>query len=149
MTEMQNLEITDPAIPGCLSFDGPDSRGSTMHNKELGKWGEDTAVKYLKLMGHEIVVRNWTCNAGEVDIVTRQDDAIVFVEVKTRSNSDNGIPEEAVTPEKRRKYERIAISFLQDYDVCNLSIRFDVIGIMVIGKDKAVIKHHVNAWGAA
>lgn len=120
-----------------------------VHNRELARKGEACAARYLEMKGYEIVARNWTCPVGEVDIIVRSDDAIVFVEVKTRSNADKGFPEEAVTAKKRSKYERMAALFLQHYDAVEISLRFDVIGILVLGPERAIIRHHVNAFGAA
>ena len=121
------------------------SRGT--RNKELGRYGEECATHYLEKLGYDVIERNWTCPAGEVDIIARQGDAIVFVEVKTRSSLSRGFPEEAVTPEKRSRYERIAAYYLKEYDETELAVRFDVIGVLVLGPAKAMIKHHVSAFG--
>ncbi len=95
------------------------------------------------------MARNWTCRAGEVDIIARTDDAIVFVEVKTRKDTSKGLPSEAVDARKRKKYEDIAISFLRDYDACNIRVRFDVISLVQIAPDRALVRHHIDAFGAA
>ena len=67
-----------------------------MHNKRLGRLGEDVAARYLVSRGYEIIARNWTCQAGEADIIARDDDILVFAEVKTRSSTEKGFPSEAV-----------------------------------------------------
>ena len=59
-----------------------------MHNKRLGRLGEDVAARYLVSRGYEIIARNWTCQAGEADIIARDDDILVFAEVKTRSSTE-------------------------------------------------------------
>lgn len=117
-------------------------------NIELGRRGEDAAARFLDRRGYEIVERNWTCAAGEADIIARDDDAVVFVEVKTRSNCDCGMPSEAVDEAKRDRYERIAALFLQGYDVVDVPVRFDIVSIVVIAPDRAMIRHHINAFGA-
>ena len=90
------------------------------------------------------------CAAGEADIVARDGDgSIVFVEVKTRSNCERGLPSEAVDAEKRKRYERIAACFLADYDVVDVPVRFDIIGIVAVAEDRAMIRHHINAFCAA
>ncbi len=81
--------------------------------------------------------------------MAKNDDAIVFVEVKTRTNLELGLPEDAVGPKKRRKYECLAAMYLQDHDYVDMSVRFDVIGILVLKPDRAFIRHHINAFGAA
>lgn len=118
-------------------------------NKELGTRGEDAAVWYLKRRGYEIVARNWTCVAGEADIVALCDEAIVFVEVKTRSSTDMGMPEEAVGEKKRSRYEKIAALFLADYDIVDVQVRFDIISLVVIASNRALVRHHINAFGVA
>lgn len=71
------------------------------HNQRIGKWGEDTAVEYLTQKGYEVVARNVRTPYGEVDIVAKQSDVIIFVEVKTRTSNTMGLPEESITPRKR------------------------------------------------
>lgn len=69
------------------------------------------------------------------------------MEVKTRTNISLGLPEDAVNAKKRKKYEIIASMYLQDHDFVDMAVRFDVIAIMVLKKDRALIRHHVNAFG--
>ncbi len=118
-------------------------------NKALGKRGEDAAARFLYQRGYDIIERNWTCAAGEADIIARDEDCLVFVEVKTRSDCDKGFPAEAVTRDKRDRYEKIALSFLKDYEVVDMPVRFDVISIVVIAKNRALIRHHINAFSVA
>lgn len=120
-----------------------------VRNRAYGRRGEDAAARFLRRRGYEIVARNWTCAAGEADIVARTDDTIVFVEVKTRSDTEKGLPSEAVDARKRKKYENIAVAFLSDYDVCDVRVRFDVIALVQVGPDRALVRHHIDAFGAA
>ncbi|MFR1640991.1 MAG: YraN family protein [Eggerthellaceae bacterium] len=99
--------------------------------------------------GYEIVERNWTCAAGEADIVARDGETVVFVEVKTRSSCDKGMPAEAVDAAKRERYERIAALFLQGYDAVDVPVRFDIVSIVAIAPDRALVRHHIDAFGAA
>ncbi len=116
--------------------------------KELGRCGENAGAAYLAHRGYDILARNWRCSAGEVDIVARDDDMLVFVEVKTRKGVDRGFPYEAVTPEKRDRYERIALQFLGEYETGDLQIRFDILGITIKEGAGAAIRHHMNAFGS-
>lgn len=118
-------------------------------NAELGRRGEDAAARFLYRRGYEIVERNWTCPAGEADIVARDGETVVFVEVKTRSSCEKGLPSEAVDAEKRERYERIAALFLQGFDVVDVPVRFDIVSIVVIAPDRALIRHHINAFCSA
>lgn len=120
-----------------------------VRNKELGRRGEAAAAHYLDLRGYEILDRNWTCPAGEADIVARDGEYIVFCEVKTRRGVDKGFPCEAVTAKKRHKYELIAAWYLKDYDELDIPVRFDIVDILVVASDRAMIRHIVNAFGVA
>lgn len=124
----------------------PTKRGE--RNAELGRKGEDAAARFLDRHGYEIIERNWTCLAGEADIIARDGDWVVFVEVKTRSSCDRGFPSEAVNAEKRERYERIAACYLQDLDVVDVPVRFDVVAIVVVSPERAFIRHHINAFSA-
>lgn len=123
-------------------------RASGGHNIELGRRGEDAAARFLDRRGYDIVKRNWTCSAGEADIIARDEETVVFVEVKTRSSCEKGLPSEAVDAAKRDRYERIAALFLQDYEVVDVPVRFDIISIVIVAPDRAMIRHHINAFSA-
>ena len=116
-------------------------------NKQLGARGEDAAARYLERRGYDIVDRNWTCPAGEADIVARDEKYLVFVEVKTRTSVETGFPEEAVDGKRRDRYERIAAFYLQDHDFVDMPVRFDVVALLVCDTDRAFIRHHINAFG--
>lgn len=115
-------------------------------NKSLGRKGEDAAARYLAQRGYEILERNWTCFAGEADIIARDEEWLVFVEVKTRRNTDKGFPSDAVDARKRDRYEKIALAYAAEYSASDIPVRFDVVSIVVIGKGKAMIRHHMNAF---
>lgn len=125
---------------------GTKGRALGRRNIELGQRGEDAAARFLYRRGYDIVERNWTCLAGEADIIARDGEALVFIEVKTRSSTEKGLPSEAVNATKRSRYERIAALFLQDYDVVDVPVRFDVVSIVVVAADRALIRHHINAF---
>lgn len=128
-------------------------RGETKRgkrNKELGRRGEEAAARYLYRRGYDILERNWTCQFGEADIIAKDsDDSLVFVEVKTRRDCDKGFPSEAVNAAKRDKYEKIALAYLKTYDVVDICVRFDVVSIVVISDDRALMRHHIGAFSAA
>lgn len=119
------------------------------HNKELGEKGEKAAIRYLTNKGYEVVDVNWKCKLGEIDVVALDVDTVVFVEVKTRKSIKTGLPEDAVDAKKRKKYESLAACYLKDHDYVDMAVRFDVVGILVIGNTKALVRHHVNAFGVA
>ena len=117
-------------------------------NVELGKRGEDAAARFLYRRGYDIVERNWKCAAGEADIIARDGEAVVFVEVKTRTSVEKGMPSDAVDKRKREKYEKIAALFLRDYDAVDVPVRFDVVSLLVVDDDRALVRHHINAFAA-
>ena len=88
-----------------------------------GAWGEDYAAAYLRRHGYRILARNYSCRFGEIDIIASDRHYVVFVEVKTRSSCDCGMPAEAVDEAKRDRYERIAALFLQGFDVVDVPVR--------------------------
>ncbi len=71
------------------------------HNQRVGKWGEDAVAAYLAERGYEVITRNARTPYGEIDIVARQADITVFVEVKTRTSNKMGLPEDSVTLRKQ------------------------------------------------
>lgn len=115
---------------------------------ELGKRGEEAATCFLERREYEILDRNWKCIAGEADIVALQDDTLCFIEVKTRKDAQKGFPSEAVDARKRSRYERIAACYLKDHDYADVRVRFDIIAILVLGEDRAFLRHHLNAFGS-
>ena len=117
-------------------------------NAELGRRGEDAAARFLYRRGYDIVERTWKCAAGEADIIARDGDAVVFVEVKTRSSVEKGLPSDAVDKRKRERYEKIAALFLAGYEAVDVPVRFDVVSLLVIGADRALVRHHINAFAA-
>lgn len=116
------------------------------HNRELGKRGEIAAARYLEHMGYDIIEQNWSCPAGEADIIAFDGYDLVFVEVKTRTSFDKGFPSEAVDEKKRRRYERIAGWYLMETDFSEVSVRFDIIALIVVSRDRAFMRHYQNAF---
>lgn len=116
------------------------------HNEEIGRRGEAAAARYLTHFGYEILEMNWTCPPGEADIIALDGDALVFVEVKTRTNINKGFPVEAVDERKRSKYEKIAAWYLRDYDQVDIPVRFDVVDLLVVAEDRALVRHYKNAF---
>ena len=114
------------------------------HNIDLGRRGEDAAASFLERRGFSILERNWKCRAGEADIIALDDEAIHFVEVKTRISDGNGFPAEAVDEKKRRRYETIAELYLSHYDGFETGVTFDVVAINVLPNERALIRIYKN-----
>lgn len=106
-----------------------------MNEKQaLGKWGEVEAIRLLKENGLEVIEANWTFLHLEIDIVAKDGDTLVVVEVKTRGTDAYGEPEMFVTRAKQKKLIRAANWYLQNKNLAN-EVRFDVVGIVKNGSD--------------
>src|SRR3954462_3604774 len=79
---------------------------------ELGLMGENAAAKFLKKQGFKILVPRYRCRYGEIDLVAREKDTLVFIEVKTRTSTEYGDPYEAVTLEKQKHMSKVALDYL-------------------------------------
>jgi putative endonuclease len=99
-------------------------------SQALGARGEDLAVQYLKKKGFKVIERNYHCFAGEIDLIARDKDTLVFVEIKARSSADYGLPQEFVDRFKQRKMIEAARFFMAERRVTDdISARFDVVAI--------------------
>jgi putative endonuclease len=108
--------------------------------------GERHAVEWLERQGFQVIDRNWRCARGEIDIVARIDDMIVFVEVKTRTGQSAGHPFEAVTPQKLARISRLVPAwFHANRDETARAIRIDCIAVTIVGDHVAI--EHVEAIG--
>lgn len=101
---------------------------------EIGKLGEDLAVKYLKQKGYKIIERNFTCKQGEIDIISIDGKELVFIEVKTRTNGKFGRPIEAVNINKQKHLSKAIKYYLYSRNLENEYIRVDVIEIYLYRK---------------
>ena len=97
-----------------------------------GKQGEELAVAHLQQLGYRILERNYRCPLGEIDIVAREKDTLVFVEVKSRKTEQFGDPELAVGRTKQRKLTLIALYYLARQKDSQLAARFDVVAVKML-----------------
>ena len=102
-----------------------------MQNKKLGNLGEEIAVNYLKEQGLKILETNFYCRQGEIDIIAKEKDEIVFVEVKTRTSKTFGNPVDAITSVKKLHIYKTARYYLYKYHLKNVGIRFDVVEVLL------------------
>jgi putative endonuclease len=107
----------------------PTGRGRA--KDELGRWGEDLAVRHLAEAGLVVLDRNWRCREGELDVVARDaDGTVVFVEVKTRSTAAFGLPAEAVSRAKAARIRTLACRWLLLNPTGGAPLRFDVVSVV-------------------
>ncbi|MCJ7594412.1 MAG: YraN family protein [Desulfobacterales bacterium] len=110
----------------------------TRERLELGRLGEDLALKKIKKMGYRCLVRNYRCTLGEVDLVARDGDTLVFIEIKTRRGKSLEYAKEAVTMKKRRQLSKVALSYMRDHDCADVKSRFDVVAISLEGNRREI-----------
>ncbi|KPJ74724.1 MAG: hypothetical protein AMJ54_16685 [Deltaproteobacteria bacterium SG8_13] len=97
--------------------------------QRYGRNSEALAARHLKLCGYRILEQNYRTRHGEIDIIARDKDAIVFVEVKARKTESCGNPKGAVTAEKQRKISMVALQYLKSTGQLTTRARFDVVAI--------------------
>ena len=113
--------------------------------KELGKKGEELALRFLKKNGYQIIERNYVCKLGEIDIIAKEKDTLAFVEVKTRTSTLFGPPELSVTPFKQMQLSKAALYFLKVKKLEDVKARFDVVAIL-LRKEREEIELIKNAF---
>ena len=124
----------------------PENAPPPDHRVALGSYGERVAVRALTEAGLQVLDRNWRCREGELDVVAREGDTLVFCEVKTRTGSGFGHPAEAVTAAKRRRLRLLARAWLAAHDQHAPDLRFDVVGVRVPVAGPPRVTHLRNAF---
>ena len=118
-----------------------------LSGKELGRLGERIACKHLNRLGYKIICRNYVTSLGEIDIIAKDKDTLVLVEVKTRSSNAFGLPSESVDYRKRRKLLMLAKICMGRFGSNAEHIRFDVVSILIKGlfkRDVTLIRNAFN-----
>jgi len=113
--------------------------------QRVGRWGEQAAAEYLERKGYTVLARNFRAERGEVDIIARQGNVLVFVEVKARSSNRYGYPEYSVSPKKRQHLLSAAEKYILEHPEFS-TWRVDVIAVE--GETgEVVIRHFENVVG--
>jgi len=97
--------------------------------KARGHWGERLAARHLVRRGFTILERNWTVKRGELDIIAKEGDTLVFVEVRTRRNDAMVSPEESINHNKRMRLINLAREYLCTHDAGDSEVRFDLVAV--------------------
>lgn len=111
----------------------------------FGSWGEAQAAKYLQSKGYEILERNFRCRTGEIDLIARKQDALIFIEVKSRRSIAYGLPCEAITPVKRRRLKSAIDYYRLLHPQETLHVRVDAIEIL-LKEGKGYLRHLENIF---
>ena len=112
--------------------------------RRLGNWGEGVAAVQLEAEGYAIVARNWRCAAGEIDLVARDGETLVFVEVKTRRGRAYGAPEEALTPRKAQKLLQLGAQYVYEQALGDINWRIDLVAIELDARGLLLRCDHVR-----
>lgn len=120
-----------------------------MLSRSIGNAGEKAACKYLKKQGYKILECNYKHFSGkmvgEIDIIARREDTVSFIEVKTRKNSDFGLPCEAVTKSKQQKIIHTAYTYIMEHNLSE-NYSFDIIEVFHDEKKIVFVRHIPNAF---
>ncbi len=118
--------------------------------QRLGRWGEGLAATHLEAAGYTIVERNWRCAGGEIDLVAREGEEIVFVEVKTRRGRRYGAPEEALTARKAEKLLQLGQQYVYERNLGDVNWRIDLVAVELDERGRLLrcdhIPHAVRGW---
>lgn len=115
---------------------------------ELGRRGEDEAVRHLKSLGYRIVGRRERILRGDIDIVALDGRTVVFVEVRAKSTTAHGHPAETVGPVKQRRIAELAAAYIRRHRLEDQSVRIDVVAVTFPPADagRPVVEHYQNAF---
>lgn len=129
---------------------GRTSRGECSYRADLGATGEAAAAVWLQAHGYDILERNFRTRCGEIDLVARTGDAVVFLEVKSRTSARFGHPSEAIVARKQRRLLRLAEAYLRSRHLEGCVVRFDAVAVHLDAAGRVVeIEHIADAFRAS
>jgi putative endonuclease len=113
--------------------------------RDLGQRGEKLAAAYLQNQGYTITATNWRCTLGELDIIARKDDTLVFVEVRTRNAQTTEEAFASLSLHKQIRLQRLAYAYLSAHELDEIDWRVDVVAVAILRSGQPVIEHVENA----
>ena len=119
----------------------PGGTGPAGRRQAVGAYGEAYAARHLVAGGMVLLDRNWRCEAGEIDLVLRDGEVLVFCEVKTRTSTLYGSPLEAVTEQKAARLRRLAARWLAAHRLRPRDVRIDLVGVLVPRRGAPSLEH--------
>ena len=117
-------------------------------SQTLGILGEELAYHFLLQKGYRVLLKNYECNSGEIDLIAKENGFLVFIEVKTRSSDERGLPVEAVTYHKRTQLVRAAQFYMSRYGIHDVPCRFDVVSVLMPQGQEPVLEVIQDAFYA-
>lgn len=115
-----------------------------IHN-EIGRRGEEIAIRYLQELNYHILEHNWRFSKAEIDIIAMDGGALVFVEVKTKQIESRSTPIMAVSPKKTTMIIDAATRYMEEIDH-DWEVRFDVIEVIYLDEDHYKVSHHIDSY---
>jgi len=120
---------------------------STDPRHDLGKRGEDLAARYLQRLGYRIIARRERVLRGDLDIIALDDRTVVFVEVRTRTDTLHGHPSETIDSRKQRRIATLANAYIRRHRLEDCRVRIDVVTVTLAGPDgQPEVEHFQNAF---
>jgi putative endonuclease len=132
----------------CSNSDEVKMTGKSSGRIRLGAIGENLACEALRRRGYEIAQRNWRCRHGEIDIVARDGECWVFIEVKTRRGRAAGLPEEGLTPAKAERLAQLAEMYMAEHEIADANWRIDLVAVEMDGRGRVRRLNVIHAVGA-
>jgi putative endonuclease len=117
---------------------------ATQKNNDVGKAGEELAIAFLRSLKMEILHANWRNKHNEVDIIAKENDTTIFVEVKARTTDNHGNPEKFVSKGKQNLLKKSALAFMELFETDKT--RFDVIAITYWPSQEPDLQHFPDAF---
>ena len=120
-----------------------------MKDNNLFEKAVKASARYCELKGYEVVEQNWSPEGSDesIPLIAYEDDTLVFIDVTVRNGFEGFVPESETD---REAMEVLAARYLAQADVdANFEVRFDIISMMVVREDRAMLKHHINAFSVA
>lgn len=114
------------------------------YNKDIGNYGENLAIEFIKSKSYKILEQNYTNRYGEIDIIALKDDLLVFIEVKSRYSTSFGNPLEAVTYSKQKRIYKLSSYYILLNNYNNFNVRFDVIEILFNTLNQTYMLNHME-----
>jgi putative endonuclease len=143
---MTTTTASAPTVPASkpATAAAPKPEPRKVNAKKLHQVAVDAAARFMDKRGY----RNIDVDFKGADIIARdlESNSLVFCEVKARSDSSKGFPAYDITDAKRAKMERVALAYVSAHDLGETMVRFDVISVVVCAPNRAMIKHHINAF---
>lgn len=112
----------------------------------LEERGLNAACHFLESKGYDVIERSWECDAGEISLVALDGGTLVFADVVSQVNDGCGYLPNLGMDDDRDRLERIALAYVEEHDVGDVAVRFDLVSVCIVKGSRALIRHHLGAY---